>query len=661
MPLKLSFSILVISSIIFISCSSSSFVDLESLKGDLKIKDFPEQKDYPEADAVILSESHNVNLNINENWKLETTEKTSRVEKLFKNIDENASVEFYVPNWEKLLDIHARVIEPDGKIIVLKADDFHTISGNDEGYIFFSDDKKIKFTFPSIEKNSIIEYNYTLYKELPFVTDVWQIQSNLPEMQNNYTLTLPILLLTPEGGNWNWRYITENCNVEKPVFQKDNDDNKGIRTREVSYTWGQTNIPAFEPDPMMPPIENFLKYVRFAPSDWKKWDDISDWYYNQYFKPQFIITDDIKNKAAVLTKYSTNEIEKIRSIFNFVQGIRYVAIVLGRGGWAPDPPQKVLDNKYGDCKDKSILMLSMLKSLGIKAKPVLVLTADDGMVDPIFPCWHFNHMIVKATTNEGIDFWIDPTVDHFKLGEIPSADEGINALVLNDDGTSQIEVTPSSYAYQNVKDVNINVKFTDSTDALFDISIKYQGEYNGFYRSYFNEMTDKDMMKYCKTLVADDFLNAEVISYTLSNLDSVDANLVLDFKLKVPNSVEKQGDLVFFNPDPFKIINNWKWLAKDKRNYDMDFDFPYTIKKTINIELPSGAYSVRNLPKNSILSEGDLLYGKDYNLVDENHIVSKEQFSVRSKIIIVKDYDKVRSFFDKMKSKLSDKIILQEK
>lgn len=661
MSLKLSVFILTISSLLFFSCSSGSFVDLDSLKSELKVKDFPEQKDYPEADAVVLSETHDVQLKINENWKLETTEKTSRVEKLFKNIDEYASVEFRVPSWEKLLAIHARIIEPDGKVIELKNDDFHKISGNDEGYVFFSNDEKVKFTFPSIEKNSIIEYNYTIYEEFPFVMDVWQIQSSIPKLENSYTLSVPVLLLTPEGGNWNWRYISENCEVEKPSFKKDKSDDQNIRTREVAFTWKLNRIPAFEPDPRMPPYLDYLEYVKFAPSDWKTWNDISDWYYNKYFKPQLIITDDIKNKAAELTQKDTSEIDKIKSIYNFIQNIRYVAIELGTGAWSPTPPQKVLDNKYGDCKDKSILMISLLQSLGIKANPVLVLTADKGTVNPSFPCWNFNHMIVKTTTKDGNIYWMDPTVDHFSLGKIPYEDQGINALVLNDDGTSQLEVPPSNYFYQNLKDVNINVAFTNTTDAVFDISIKYKGEYNGYYRSYFSEKTHKDMMKYCKTLVADDFLNAEVTDYTLSNLDSVDSSLVLDFKLKVPNAVEKQGDLVFFNPDPFKIIDDWKWLAKEKRKYDIDFDFPYTIKKNVNIEFPSKSYTVRNLPGNTILSEDALLYGKDYTLKDSNHIEYREQFSIRARTIPANDYDKVKSFFDKMKSKLNEKIILQAK
>jgi hypothetical protein len=88
---------------------------------------------------------------------------------------------------------------------------------------------------------------------------------------------------------------------------------------------------------MRPAYTNYLKYVKFAPSNWKSWDDISNWYYIKLYKPKVIITDRINNKAKELTQNCSNEIEKL---FDYVQSIRYVAIELGRGGIIPNSPEK---------------------------------------------------------------------------------------------------------------------------------------------------------------------------------------------------------------------------------------------------------------------------------------------------------------------------------
>jgi hypothetical protein len=100
--------------------------------------------------------------------------------------------------------------------------------------------------------------------------------------------------------------------------------------------------------------------------------------------------------------------------------------------------------------------------VNINTKPVLVLTSSEGRVDPDFPSWNFNHMIVKATTKSSSSYWMDPKVDHCKLGELPSECQGINTLVLNNVRTSQIEVIPQTSFVDNEKDINIDVSYENN-------------------------------------------------------------------------------------------------------------------------------------------------------------------------------------------------------
>ena len=57
----------------------------------------------------------------------------------------------------------------------------------------------------------------------------------------------------------------------------------------------------------------------------------------------------------------------------FVQNkIRYVSLSFGSNAYHPHHPDEVLQNRYGDCKDKSLLLLSLLRAAGIQAWPALV-------------------------------------------------------------------------------------------------------------------------------------------------------------------------------------------------------------------------------------------------------------------------------------------------
>jgi len=662
---KLSFLLLLVTSVMFFSCSPKPviFTNIDLLKGQLNVKEFPEQKDYPEADALLLTEEHNVNITFNENRDTISTEKFYKVIKLFKNIEHFADVEVSIYGGDDISGLHARTIQPDGTITELKEDDFHTIVGGGHDYLFYTDEKNVKFTLPALEKNCIIEYGYTIKEKNPYMDNLWDIQDDNPKLQSTYKITFPKTFLkngNPPSPADGLRYYAYNCSLDKPAVQSSNGSGKDT-AGTISYTWVQKNIPAFEPESKMPPYSQYIKYVEFAPQSWNGWNDFSKWYYFKFYKPRLNITDSVRQKALEITRDCKDETEKIRSLYNFVQTFRYVAIMLGKAGITPAEPQTVLEHKYGDCKDKATLLVALLKSVGINAKPVLVLTADDGRINENFPSMKFNHVIAKAITKDGKDYWMDATVDHCKLGCLPYQCENINVLVLNDDGTCRLEKTPNSTFNDNVEDIKMKIDLTNRDSTNFDIVITDKGKDNLEARSLFSEKTADEMLKYCKLLVSDNYLTAKVTSYTLSDPDSVDSDLVLHFQLKVPNIIENQGEYSFLNIDPFRFYSRMDWLGKDERKYDMEFDYQHTLNKSIEIILPENKYKIMNMPANLDINKNGLSYFKEYKVKTDNVIYTKESFSIKEKNIAAGKYKEVRKFFDSVKSKSNEKIVLTSK
>lgn len=650
--------------LLFVSCSSGGFLDLDTLKTQLNIKSFPEQKDYPESDGVVLYELHDVQLKVSEDYHLETIDKVTRVIKLFRNFDRYSTVKLHISWSDKLTDISARTIEPDGSVIVLKNDDFHTISGTGGGQGDYSDTKTVKFTFPAVKGNSIIEYQYSLYSPYPFLQAGWMIQSYMPKLESVYQLTTSALVLLPEGKGglgWSWRYQWRNCYLGDPKFIKNANPDQLLREQTFTYQWVKRDIPAFKPDPMMPPEMNYMQYVEFAPAEWKSWNDVSRWYNKYYFAPQLLITDKIRNKAAALSAQCSTEADSIAKLYSFVESLRYVAIEMGDGGYRPNFPQTVLDREYGDCKDKSILLISLLRSLHIEAKPVLLLTTDEGMIHPDFPSWDFNHMIVKVTTRAGITYWLDPTVRYCSLGEIPYTDQGVRGLVLNDDNTSRLETIPPSTYNDNVEAVDMNVDLKSEKDADFHIMIRYKGQFNFRHRSSFSRKTSEEMVKYCKSLVADDYLNAEVTHCSCSDLDAVDSTLSLDFEVKVPNAITRQGDLLFLNIDPFKLSEDWGWLGRSSRRYNIEFNFPSTFEKTIHVTYPVDQYEIGDLPEGALLQTDGLLYESNYKKGGPGSLTATEKLQIRSKDLKARNIDNIKTFVQNMQQKIRQQIVLKSK
>ena len=77
----------------------------------------------------------------------------------------------------------------------------------------------------------------------------------------------------------------------------------------------------------------------------------------------------------------------INKLIDYVQDdIRYMGIETGIGSIKPMPPEQVVKQRYGDCKDKSLLLVSLLKKAGIvKAYPVLLNTFLQHKIDRDFP------------------------------------------------------------------------------------------------------------------------------------------------------------------------------------------------------------------------------------------------------------------------------------
>jgi len=637
--------------LMFLSCSPT--LTLADIQKDLGLEYLPDEFDYPESEAVIISESHNVDLDFDTNFEISTYEDVRIVKKIFKNFDEQAAVELEFPYWLKLEKIQGRTLLPDGRAIPLEKSDFHMITGGSSNSVFFSDEKTVKFTFKSVEKNAVVEYDYRVRNDRPFVQDVWWIQDELPKLRNRYTLNVPTILL---DHGWNWMFKAYNYNVGEPTTTVPIKGMSATVDRKTTFEWSLKNIPAFHHERMMPPVANHIAHVKFAPSDWKSYGDIAKGYQEGFFQPQMLITEGIRAKALELTAQCKDDRERLQKVYDYVRSLRYVAIELNVGGIKPNFPQTVLDRQYGDCKDKAILLVSMLRSLNIKAYPVLVLTADKGLVDPQFPSWNFNHMIVKSVS-DGQDIWMDPTAETHEFGRLPWTDEGISTLVVYDDGTGKIETTPSTKYDQNVTDVAITCQNTSAADVKYSIAIAYTGEAAYDHQYWFKDKTYTDMKKFCQSLIVDDYLGASLDTVFVTKSAAANQPLTLQFSFTAPNAIQRQGDLYLLNLDPYKVIDNWNWLILDSRDYPIDFKHGQLLRKKITVKLQNNL-AIRSLPTEVKLINPSMLYTKRYAAEGSDSWTCQESFALQECVIWPDQYKNAKSFFQKMKASVDERIVL---
>ena len=124
--------------------------------------------------------------------------------------------------------------------------------------------------------------------------------------------------------------------------------------------------------------------------------------------------------------------QTIQSALDFVQSnVRYLGIEFGPNSYHPTDPATVLNRRFGDCKDKTFLLCTLLRGLGFEASPVLIATGFRQTLPDLLPAPHdFDHVIVRVTAN-GKVYWIDPTASyqHGPIGQRSLPDYGYGLVI----------------------------------------------------------------------------------------------------------------------------------------------------------------------------------------------------------------------------------------
>jgi transglutaminase-like putative cysteine protease len=139
--------------------------------------------------------------------------------------------------------------------------------------------------------------------------------------------------------------------------------------------------------------------------------------YEKAAAPKAAVTPEVQKLADEITSGLSDPKDQARALYNWVsQEIRYVAIFLGSGGVVPNPADHVIRNRYGDCKDKTTLLIAMLAAKGIEATTAMVNSGTAFEIPRLGSVSPFNHVIAYLPK---WDLYLDPTAELAPFGVLP--------------------------------------------------------------------------------------------------------------------------------------------------------------------------------------------------------------------------------------------------
>ncbi|MCV2882314.1 DUF3857 domain-containing transglutaminase family protein [Actibacterium sp. XHP0104] len=173
-----------------------------------------------------------------------------------------------------------------------------------------------------------------------------------------------------------------------------------------AHVWEALDPEPYRPESHLPAGTSGYPTVRV--SGLGDWGDVVDGILPHYTLHHPLPTDWQARMQQIMHDHTRPEDRAVAALRIVQDEIRYVGIEIGAGGYIARTPEHVIARGYGDCKDKSVLLQTLLREMGIEAVLALAHTEKGHTLPEAMPSNRFDHMIVGVMLN-GQTRWVDPT------------------------------------------------------------------------------------------------------------------------------------------------------------------------------------------------------------------------------------------------------------
>ncbi|HEY4789556.1 MAG TPA: DUF3857 domain-containing protein [Bacteroidales bacterium] len=485
--------------------------------------------------------------------------------------------------FHKISGIKGHIFDENGESVKrLAGDDIidhSAISG-----ISIYEDNRVKYIDPKYRTIPFtVEYSYEISYDGLFDFPEWDPQPhyNFAVEKSSYKAIVPKGMV--------FRYLEQNVPTKVSISSDQKND---------TYYWEAKNLKAIIYEPYS--FRDLSPVVYTAPFDFEiegykgnlnSWENMGKWI-SVLNNGKDNLPDEAKKTIKDLVSNTDNDFEKIRKIYEYMQGkTRYISIQIGIGGWQPFDAATVNRLSYGDCKALTNYMKTLLEVAGIKSNYCLVHAGESApFLYKEFPSTQFNHAFLCVPLKQDT-IWLECTSQRLPCGFISDFTDDRDVLLI-DNNESKIVHTKAYTAQENKETCTSHVTFESVGIGSAIIKTSYCGvKYDDGLRIMLADDVDK------KKLIAADI---SLPSFDVQNYSFTDHRKIIpiiDEKVSVSfrSYGTQMGQRVFM---PLNFVNRLTDIPERVRNRKTEVFVrrPSLEIDTVIYELPVN-YKVESLPK----------------------------------------------------------------
>ncbi len=298
-------------------------------------------------------------------------------------------------------------------------------------------------------------------------------------------------LIWPESIDLHWTASDE----IKPVESAEN----GLR--EISF---EGLLPKARDQPDRAPsrfnLPPFVNYTTFA--DWESVSSTVNMLYEQRasFAPDGLLATEV----AAIAKTHQGQMARMNAAVELVQSkIRYLYKGMEFGNYTPQTPDMTWQQRYGDCKAKTLLLLTILRELGIESQPMLVSLQNGDAIPQLLPgMYAFDHIIVRAQL-DGTDYWLDGTGQGTNSSNIADVAAFHVGLPVTADGSGLVDAPVRPLSQPGIsRQRNIDLSAGIGLPALVDTEITVTGNLAALLKSSRAQLDEKSFNDQLDQIIA---------------------------------------------------------------------------------------------------------------------------------------------------------------